>query len=63
MDVKVAAGAAVVVSKYEEGHEPGWAGLQPPGMLVATGVAAEVDLGRAAIWEAHHSRMRAASSP
>jgi hypothetical protein len=29
------------VAKYDEGQEPGCAGLQPPGMLVGTGVEME----------------------
>ena len=49
MEEKVAAGAEVGV-----GQDPGWAGLQPPGMpdmdeKAAAEVAVEVDLGRRAI--------------
>lgn len=72
MEVATGVGTAVfaVVSKYDEGHEPGCAGLQPPGMEVATGVETAVEgvamvLVRTmvAVADAQYSRPRALSSP
>jgi hypothetical protein len=44
-EVMVGTGALVVMWKYEEGHDPGWTGLQSPGMLeTEMGVAAGLAL-------------------
>lgn len=43
MGVGVTTAVFAVVWKYDEGHEPGCAGLQPSGMEVATGVEMVVE--------------------